>query len=65
MSAAAAVQNGFSVSQAYDAFFSDGTDVAVGDKLVRGDKSYLVKGLRPYEVRVTGHIQALCQQEAA
>jgi hypothetical protein len=64
MGATAAVQNGFSVSKAYDVFFGAGQDVKVGDRLLRNEASYLVRGIREYETHLNGHVQALCEREA-
>ena len=63
MNSQTAVSNGFTLGKAYTVFFDPGTNVNIGDRLVRNGHNYSVKAVLEYEVPVVGHVRALCERE--
>lgn len=65
MGLSTAISNGFSLGRAYDVFFEPNQDVKAGDKLVMGTDTYIVSAVQRFDVPVTGHVRALCEQEVS
>jgi len=65
MATRTAIEQGWNIGRAYDAFFPTGTDVKTGDQLKRDGETYTVSAVRKYETAYSAHIHALCQQEVA
>lgn len=63
MAVSAAIENGFSIGRAYDVYFAEAADVAVGDRLVWSGNNFVVKFVQPFSVPFVGHTRALCEQE--
>jgi hypothetical protein len=66
MSTQAAIQNQFSIGYAWDIYFSDGTDVQVGDKLTYSGQTYIVRGRQPYAgIPLVSHLHITAETEHA
>ncbi len=66
MGAKAAIANKYSVGNAWDFYFADGTDVRPGDRLTRSGVSYIVGGVEPFSgFPGVSHVHATGETEHA
>lgn len=62
MQAKAAVEHGYTVGRAYDAYFDLTTAVKVGQRLTWNGKQLMIGGLMAYNTAFAGHQQAACSE---
>lgn len=66
MSRQSAIQNQFDISNSWDIYFNDGTDVQVGDKLTYNGVKYIVAGRQPFSgLAWVSHLHIMAQTENA